>query len=181
LEAGASDGPGLILSSRDPRAIACYAQAGFDLHPTVTAWGPVRRSVERPASVREGDRADLDLAASLDRTVRGSAHGRADLELLLDEGVRLLTVEDRGYAVVVPGGRPLLVVATDDEAARWLVRATLADADPGREVELNWITAANQWAIEEALAAGLELHPVGPMFLRGMAPPAPYLPNGMLA
>ena len=61
-----------------------------------------------------------------------------------------------------------------------VVGVALADAEPGREVELNWITAANQWAVEEALAAGLELHPVGPLLVRGVPPPAPYLPNGML-
>ena len=174
------DDRGLIVSSRDPRAIATYGRAGFALHPAVTAWGQVRHPVDRPVGVRQGGVDDYPLIESVSRTARGAAHGRADIELLLEQGLRLLVVDDRGYALVVPGGRPQLVAATDEDAARLLVRAALADADAGREVELGWITAANQWAMDEALAAGLELHPVGPVCVRGMGPPAPYLANGML-
>jgi GNAT superfamily N-acetyltransferase len=42
------DGPGTIQSSRDPRAIALYASAGFSLHPAVIGHGALR-SGARPA------------------------------------------------------------------------------------------------------------------------------------
>jgi hypothetical protein len=46
-------------------------------------------------------------------------------------------------------------------------------------VEVNWMTAAQQWAIRTTLDVGLELHPVGPVMTRGLSgPPAPYLPSG---
>src|SRR5207302_6182063 len=76
---------GLILCSRDPRAARRYSRAGFDLHPSVTAWGRVqRRRLWQPsARVLEGTAADAGLAAELDRRLRGGPHG-PDLGRLLD-------------------------------------------------------------------------------------------------
>ncbi|WP_182481277.1 hypothetical protein [Nocardioides immobilis] len=42
------------------------------------------------------------------------------------------------------------------------------------------LTAANQWAIDVGLTAGLTLGQTGYLGVRGMAPPAPYIHNGAL-
>ncbi len=45
--------------------------------------------------------------------------------------------------------------------------------------EVSWLTGRQQWARGTAAAAGLSLHPRGPVMVRGMAgPPEPYLPSG---
>jgi hypothetical protein len=45
--------------------------------------------------------------------------------------------------------------------------------------EFGWLTADQQWAMRLAMEAGLELHPVGPIALRGFdRSPAPYVPTG---
>ncbi|TML65584.1 MAG: GNAT family N-acetyltransferase [Actinobacteria bacterium] len=170
---------GMILSSRDPKAMRRYALAGFDLHPAVTAWGRVVHD-RLPATpgVREGSAGDLDLVAEVDRHVRGAARG-LDIAHLLEEAGRLLVVDGVGYVVVRDEGRPVLLAARDDGAATALLFAALAGAPRDRETEVGWITADQQWAIRASLVAGLELHPVGPVMLRGFArPPAPYLPSG---
>lgn len=182
LQAAVSYGPetprGMILCSRDPRAARRYLRAGFDMHPSVTAWGPVDRSrVPATPGVREGTAADLELAASLDRRLRGGAHG-PDLEHLLTEGCELLVHPGRGY-VLVRGAKPVFLAADGEAEATELLWAALARADGGEVLEVNWITAAQQWALRTVVEAGLELHPVGPVMLRGVSalPPA-YLPSG---
>jgi ribosomal protein S18 acetylase RimI-like enzyme len=177
-------GPGMILASRDPRAMRRYAAARFRLHPAVMAWGRVRH--ERLASaadvreggieVREGGIDDTPLVEEIDRQVRGASRG-PDLDHLLGEGATLL-LGDRGYAVV-RDGRPLIVAATSDGAAARLLLAALLRAPHDRDVEVSWLTAGQQWAIDMCLRAGLELHPSGPVMIRGrQRPPAPYLPSG---
>jgi GNAT superfamily N-acetyltransferase len=172
---------GLILSSRDPNAMRRYAAAGFDLHPGLTAHGVLTPGALRPAPpgcVVVGGAADLDAVARVDDLVRGARHGRADLQLLLDEGARLLLhASGDGYTFVT--GKPLLLAATHDAVATDLLRAALALVPAGATTEVNWMTASTQWAIRVAVEAGLELHPVGPLCLRGFgAPPAAYLPTG---
>lgn len=172
---------GLILSSRDPTAMRRYAAAGFDLHPAVTAYGVVRPGALPPApsdSVVDGSATDLDAVRRVDEVARGARHGRADLQLLLDEGARLLLhASGDGYVFVT--GKPLLLAATNDAVATDLLRAALALVPAGATTEVNWLTASSQWAIRVAVEAGLELHPVGPVCVRGFgAPPAAYLPTG---
>ena len=170
---------GLILCSRDPRAARRYARAGFDLHPAVTAWGRVdrRRIPSSVAPIRIGEEADKCFAAELDRHLRSGPHG-PDLERLLTEGCRLLVLPDRGYAIA-RGGKPVVVAAVDEASATELLLAVFTAAHPDEVVEVNWITSAQQWAIDASLQAGLELHPAGPVMTRGFdAPPAPYLPSG---
>jgi len=170
---------GMILCSRDPRAARRYSLAGFDLHPAVTAWGRVnRRKFPRPSStIREGSEADYDLVASLDRTVRGGAHG-PDLGHTLDAGCRLVVSSHGGY-VIARGSRPVFLAAGNERTATDLLFAVLGEADPDETTQVNWLTSAQQWAIRASLQAGLELHPIGPVMLRGFqAPPAPYLPSG---
>ena len=169
---------GLILCSRDPRAARRYLKAGFDMHPAVVGIGTVdRRRLPPTPNVRAGTTDDLELAATLDRRLRGGAHG-PDLEHLLTEGCELLVHPDRGY-VLVRRAKPVFLAALGDEEAAELLWAALARAEDGETVEVNWITAGQQWALHTVVDAGLELHPVGPVMVRGMSGPPPnYLPSG---
>ena len=178
LDYGSAARMGIILCSRDPRAMRRYARAGFDLHPSVTARGRVNRSALASSSrVRPGGSGDLELVATLDRRARGGPHG-PDLQHALDAGCSLLVVDGDGY-VVARGAKPVLLAAATEQAATELLSACLARATGDEVVEVNWITAAQQWAISVVLDAGLALHPVGPVMTRGMpAPPSWYLPSG---
>ena len=178
LTYGSRDEPGLILSSRDPRAISSYALAGFRLHPTVTARGVVKRAgLGAVENVRKGSANDLERAAMIDRTRRGAAHG-PDLQHMLGGGAEMLVVEDRGY-VVHAGGRPLVLAAIDADVAGRLLTAALAEAPADAMLEINWVTAEQHWAITIAVAAGLDLQPHGPVMVRGAPGPlAPYLFSG---
>lgn len=166
----------LIASSRDPRALRAYARLGLDAHPCLAAYG-VPVGVEAPGGVREGGPADLDFAADVDRHVRGAAHG-PDLAFLLELGQGLL-VSERGYAVVGDTGGLRVLAAYDDAGARELLRAVLANAD-GRAVGVGWISARQQWALQECVAARLELRAdAGVLFAGGdVGPFHPYLPSG---
>jgi GNAT superfamily N-acetyltransferase len=167
----------VVLSSTDPRAMRAYARAGFALHPTVCAFGIVpRESIPGGLGVREGRDRDLDLAAAVDRSVRGSAHGE-DLERLREAEGRFLVVPDRGY-VIHNDGSPALLAALDEQAARALLWAALGEAPAGHEVGVMFLTAAQGWAVDVALLAGLQLELGGPTFVRGrLGPLTPYLPN----
>ncbi|HEU4514999.1 MAG TPA: GNAT family N-acetyltransferase [Nocardioidaceae bacterium] len=171
---------GMICSSADPRAARRYRLAGFTLHPTMSLTGVVDRSllpvVER---VREGTTGDIDLMDSVDRQVRDAAHG-VDHEVLTQ--MYRLVVVDRstgsGYAYVAPGGSPYLLAATNRRTATDLLWEALAGSDPGAPATIGHVTAANEWAVDVGLAARLPLRTSGYLALRGMKPPAPYLPSG---
>ena len=181
LAYGRQHGPGLILSSSDPRAVRLYTLAGFRLHPTITARGEVKRSgLSAVGDVRAATPEDLERAATIDRKLRGAAHG-PDLQHMLDGGAAMLVVDDRGYAIA-DSGRALVLAALDVDAAGRLLTAVLADAPTDAPVEINWLTAEQQWAIGIAVEAGLGLQPGGPVMVRGNPGPlAPYLFNGPFA
>lgn len=172
---------GMIASSTHPAAMRTYALAGFDLHPTFTAKGAVRRE-KLPAglSVRDGGVDDLELAAGVDRHLRGAAHG-PDLEFAVRSSNRMLVAERgsaRGYALTRDGS-PWMVAATEPEVASDLLWASLAESEPGEEVEVRWITGRQTWAVRTALSAGLSLQPDGPICVKGSPGPLwPYLPSG---
>ncbi len=171
--------PGSIQCSWDPAAMALYASAGFSLHPVVVGWGTVRPgAVCGDPRVRHGGDRDLDTVDAVDRVVRGSAR-RVDITAMLKEpGVRLLLLEDRGYAVA-KDDRIVTLGARDEEAATALLTTALAETGEGAVVEVNWVTAPQQWAIRTLVGSGVELHPYGPMMVRGRSgPPSPYLPSG---
>ena len=176
--------PGTIQCSRDPKAMALYSNFGFSLYPVVAGWGPVRPgAVQRPAQVAryEGERvtqAQLDVVTTIDRSVRGSAR-TDDLKMMLsDEGTRLLLHDDQAYAVA-KDDRIVTLGAHNEASATLVLRAMLADAPEGETVEINWLTAAQQWAITVLIHAGVELQPYGPVMVRGMpGPPSPYIPSG---
>jgi len=170
----------MIAASTHPAAMRRYALAGFALQPTLMASGGVsRESLPAGLKAREGSEEDLEVAAKIDRTIRGAPHG-PDLELLLRNGSRLLVAdgpEGSGYAVLLEGS-PALLAATSPGTATDLLWSCLAESD-GNEVEVHWITAAQNWALPVVLGAGLSLSPAGPLCVRGeLGPLTPYLPSG---
>lgn len=180
LSYGAGCLRGMLASSIDPRAVRRYRLAGFSLHPTMLLWGSVDRGLLPVVdSVREGSLADRDLADSVDRLTRGAAHG-PDHETLA--AVTTMLVVDRptgqGYAYVRPGGSVALLAATNERTAQRLLWESLARSEPDRPVEVGRVTAAQEWAIDVAMAARLEVHQRGYLALRHMRPPATYLPSG---
>ena len=171
----------MIASSQHPAAMRSYARAGFDLHPTLTASGVVRREfVPAGLAVRDGEAQDLELAAEVDRAVRGAAHG-PDLEQMIETGCRLLVAEGpsgRGYAAE-RAGSPAVLAATAPEVAQDLLWACLEGTPPGEKAEVDWISGRQNWAVPVVLEAGLSLSPFGPICTRGeLGPLTPYLPSG---
>jgi GNAT superfamily N-acetyltransferase len=173
---------GMLAASADPKAARRYRQAGFTLHPWMFLTGRVRRDrlpvVER---VREGSLGDVDLMNSLDRQIRDAAHG-VDHELLA-ASYPLLVVDrstGSGYAYVEPGGGPYLLAATNRRTAADLLWATLAATPPDEPCTVSHVSAANEWAVDVGMAAGMSLYTSGYLALRSMKPPLPYLPSGQL-
>lgn len=170
----------IVLSTELPAAMRRYARAGLDLHPAVAARGIADRS-RMPgvaARVQDAGEAGLALADELGRRVRGAGHAR-DLPVFLRNGFRLLTFDDRAFAVLAPTGVVSLLAARDPEAAQAVLWGAFAAAPPGATVGVDFLTAAQQWAFPVVLDAGLALSPDGPVFLRGdVGPFAPYVPSG---
>lgn len=170
---------GLLNASPDPRALRRYRLAGFDLRPQMLLWGHVARA-DLPVvrHVREGGPADFDLMDSIDRRVRGAAHGP---DHAVVAGRYRLVVTDRpaasGYAYLDATGAPVLLAATHDKAAGMLLWEGLASAAPDVPVQIGHVSPANQWALDVAVAARLEIHSRGFLGLRHVAEPAPYLPH----
>jgi hypothetical protein len=114
---------------------------------------------------------------AVSRAVRGATQA-PDLPPILDSGFRLLTLADRGYALH-KGGRVRLLAALDEEAARALLWAGLAASPPGATVDFDHIAAGQDWAVEVAIEARLDLSISGALFVRGdVGPLRPYLPSG---
>src|SRR4051812_15162854 len=171
----------VILSSTDPKAMRRYARAGFALRPLVAAAGMVDRS-RLPAphpGVHAGTGDDLALTAAVSRHVRGATHA-PDIPNQLDNGCELLVLGDRGF-VVHRQGSPRLLAARDEEAAAALLWAALAAAPLGATVQVDFISAGQDWAIAVVLEAGLAPSPHRPPFVRGGGgPPRPPPPPGAL-
>lgn len=180
LAYGDSAAPGMICASHDPRAARRYRSAGFDLHPAMLLWGTVRRSAVPPLTdVREGRVDDFDLLDDIDRATRGYAHGIDHQAMLIDCELRIYERgRSRAYAYRHSTGGVYLLAATDVASAQTVLWATLADADPQAPIGFHNLTAAQQWAVDIGLAAGLELHNRGYLAVRSMEPPAPYIPSG---
>lgn len=172
---------GMITSTPDPRAVRAYRRAGFDVHPQMTLEGTVAAGdLVRPRHVRVGTPGDREWMESLDRGLRGA--GRGDHHVLLTE-VHDLRVVDRphrrGYAYRDQGGSVVLLAASDRRTASELLADALLDAD-GTTLRQPHVTAANQWALDVGLAAGLAVHADGYLCVRGLKPPTPYLHHGSL-
>lgn len=169
----------VILSSPDPKAMRRYHALGLSLHPTVSAGGILRPgAVAAVPQARECS--PLQAAEVLDalgQAARGAPFGR-DLQLLEAQGDRVHLCGD-GAAVVRGGPIIRLAVARDRESARLALRAALAAVPPGQTVHLNQLRAGMDWAIDEAMAAGLALSPEGPLFADAPLHPL-HLPQGAL-
>ena len=100
----------------DPRALRAYARAGFALHPSLSATG-VPRGAVGCADVRPFEPGDHELAARVDRAVRGAPHG-ADLDALAAGGCELLALPERGYAAHRDGAVKTIAAFDDEAAAR---------------------------------------------------------------
>jgi GNAT superfamily N-acetyltransferase len=169
----------LILSSTDPKAMRLYARAGFALRPMVAAAGMVdqARLPEPHPDLRAGAAGDLPQTEAVSRAVRGATHA-PDIANQLSTGCELLLLGDRGF-VVHREGSPRLLAAHDEEAAAALLWAALAAAPRGATVQIDFVSAGQDWAVAVALEAGLALSPDGPLFVRGdVGPLRPYLPSG---
>lgn len=182
LEHGRGCLRGMLAASADPKAARRYRAAGFSLHPQMFLTGVVDRSVLPVVEhVREGTAGDVDLMDSIDRRTRGAAHG-ADHQILRAQFRAVVT--DRpagsGYAYLDHSGSPVLVAATDRRTAATLLWEALASSVPDEPVDVFHVTAANEWAIDVAMAARLDLHQHGYLAVRGMNPPTPYLHHGSL-
>lgn len=174
---------GLFTStSAETQATRHHRAAGFDLHPLMRLTGTVdRATLPLLDRVREGTETDLDLLDSLDRRTRGAAHGPD--HLLLGRSLRLIVVDrttGSGYAYLQPDGSPALLAATNRRTAGALLWEALAAVPAGAVARVDRITAANQWALDVGLAAGLTLGRSGYLGVRRTQPPAPYLPHPTL-
>jgi GNAT superfamily N-acetyltransferase len=160
---------GWIMSSEDPRALRRYALAGFDLRPCVAAAGMLRPDLPE-VPVEEGTLRDTE---PISRAVRGAAHGD-DLAGL------------PGRLLILPGGFAIhdqgtvrILAALDDDTAAALLRACFAQAPRGATVQVDLITAGQDWAVRVCLECGLALSPGGAVFTRGdVGPMRPYIPTG---
>jgi GNAT superfamily N-acetyltransferase len=171
---------GIIISTSDPRAARRYRLAGFTLHPSIRRFGVVNRATLPVVDgVREGNLGDRDLCDSVDRRIRGAAHG-VDHEFLCSEDTLLVcdTLTGSGYCYVDAAGSPILLAATNRKLAQRLLWSALARSPQGSHVRVDFLSAAQEWAVDVGLAAGLSLRPEGYLCLRHMRPPAPYLPSG---
>jgi GNAT superfamily N-acetyltransferase len=184
LSHGDPASPGTIQCSSDPKAMALYTGFGFTLHPVVTAWGAIRPgAVVRPPEVEryEADEVgsrELDIVTAIDRAVRGSARSVDIVAMLAQPGNHLLLHADQGYAVA-KDERIVTLGARQEESAALVLRTMLAESPAGETIEVNWMTSAQQWAVREVVAAGIELRPYGPVMVRGMdGPPSPYIASG---
>lgn len=169
-----------ITSTVDPAALRRYRRAGFDLVPAYVGKGTVDRSL-LPATpgVRVGsfddDRALVDRVLLAQRGARSGT----DLDVLHGNGWQLLVVDDahgQGFAVVREGG-PVWVGGTTPDAARRVLVAAVAES--GEDVEVDWLTAEQQWAVDVCLDLRLALHGGASLCLRGRPGPLSlYLPSG---
>ncbi|WP_457033784.1 GNAT family N-acetyltransferase [Kitasatospora sp. P5_F3] len=172
---------GMLCASPSPAAARRYRRAGFTLHPTMRLTGTVNRAgLLDPGDipVHPGNPTHRDLLDSVDRRVRGSAHG-VDHDFMLAHYDELLiadTLAGTGYCYRT-GGAVKLLAATSKRIATRLLREALARTPDGAEVVIEHLTAEQEWAVDVGLEVGLSLSTEGYLAVRGMRPPAPYVPN----
>ena len=168
----------MICASHDPKAFRRYRLAGFTLHPTMVGWGSVdRAAIPALPRVRQGGR-DAEWCDQVDRQARGAGHGvdhafmRADFDLhVVDDSA------GRGYCYARSTGGVYLLVATDTDTAGDLLWSSLAQASGEPDTRVVYATVEQEWAVDVALAARLEMHGFGYLAYRGMTPAMPYLPS----
>jgi GNAT superfamily N-acetyltransferase len=168
----------IILSSTNPAAMAIYARTGLPVRPCIAAAGiaDLSRAPDLDG-IEDAGEAGLPVADAIGRALRGAGHGR-DLPVPMAHGARLLVYEDRAFALA-RGGHIILLGARDDEAAQRMLWGLFLEAGPGATVNVDFLTAGQDWALPVCLDARLALSPDGPMFAGGaLGPMAPYIPSG---
>jgi GNAT superfamily N-acetyltransferase len=173
---------GMIVASPDPRAARRYHAAGFQLHPTMMFTGQVDRAALPGMDgipVHLGDASHRPLLDSVDRHVRGGAHGPDHEQLLrtMEELLVVDTLAGSGYCYR-DGGRIILLAATSRRLASRLLTEALLRIPVGTEATVSNATGEQDWAVDACLTAGLSVSTRGYLALRGMRPPSPYLPSG---
>lgn len=172
----------MVSTSSDPHAVRHLLRAGFDLHPQMTVHGTVDATeLPRTGRVRDGHRSDLEWMTSLVRQARGAAHSAADHEHLGAAGT--LRVVDRagrrGFAHLTHEGSIALLAASDRRTATDLFVDVLVRRH-GQPLDQSRVTAANQWALTTAVAAGLQVRTDGHLALAGLRPPGAYVHHATL-
>jgi GNAT superfamily N-acetyltransferase len=168
----------LILSTTNPTAMAIYARTGLPIRPAVAFAGiPDLERAPATDGVEDAGTEGIALADAIGRELRGAGHGR-DLAVPMAHGARLLVLEDRAFALA-RGGNIVMLGARDEQAAQRMLWALFAHAGPGTTVNVDFLTAGQDWALPVCLDARLHLSPDGPMFAGGrLGPLAPYIPSG---
>ncbi|KJS63644.1 GNAT family N-acetyltransferase [Streptomyces rubellomurinus] len=173
---------GMVCAASAPAAARRYRLAGFTLHPAMRLTGRVdREGLIDPGDipVHRGNATHLHLLDSVDRRLRGSAHG-PDHELMLGHFEELLVADalaGSGYCYR-DGGAVRLLAATSKRIAARLLREALARVPDGAQARVEYLTAEQEWALDVGLEVGLTPETRGFVGVRGMRPPTPYLPNG---
>ncbi|MFR9722324.1 GNAT family N-acetyltransferase [Streptomyces sp. MS19] len=171
---------GMVCAGTHPIAVRVFRRAGFALHPLMRMTGPVdasRLTVPDGPAI-EGGAVHRDLMDSVDRRLRGSAHGPDHEELL--RHCRVVVADDlagSGYCYLDGEGGVELLAATSRRIAVRLLASALHSLPPGATASIPRLTAEQEWAVDVGLAAGLSLHTGGFLCLRGMRPPRPYIPS----
>lgn len=171
----------MLTSTSDPRAVRRYRAAGFEVHPQMVLEGVADAGrLDTPRHVRDGRAGDREWMDSLDRGLRGA--GRGDDHALLAATHPLRVVDRphrRGYAYLGPDSTALLLAASDRRSASELLTDALLRG-AGTDLRQRQVTAANQWALDVGLAAGLRVRAEGYLCVRGVKPPSPYLHHATL-
>ncbi|WP_030269057.1 GNAT family N-acetyltransferase [Streptomyces sp. NRRL B-24484] len=173
---------GMLCASPSPAAARRYRLSGFTLHPAMQLRGPVDRTgLQDPGDVpvHPGGPGQLHLLDSVDRRLRGAAHG-PDHGFMLAHFEELLVADSlagSGYCYR-DGGEVKLLAATSKRIAVRLLREALARVPEGTDALVEHLTAEQEWALDVGLEVGLTVGTRGYVALRGMRPPVPYLPEG---
>ncbi|MFJ1702215.1 GNAT family N-acetyltransferase [Kitasatospora sp. NPDC088346] len=175
---------GMLCASASPAAARHYRRAGFTLHPAMTLRGAVDRGGLRDPGdipVHPGNAGHQHLLDSVDRRLRGAAHGPDHAYMIghYDELLVADSLAGSGYCYR-HGGEVKLLGATSKRIATRLLREALSRVPQGREALVEHLTAEQEWAVDVGLELGLSLETHGWVALRGMRPPTPYVPNGGL-
>jgi GNAT superfamily N-acetyltransferase len=168
----------IVLSSANPAAMGIYARTGLPVRPCLAAAGiPDLTQAPELDGVEDAGEAGIPVADAIGRELRGAGHGR-DLPVAMAHGARLLLYQDRAFALA-RGGSVIVAGARDEDAAQRVLWALFATASPGAKVNVDFLTAGQDWALPVCLDARLALSPDGPMFAGGvLGPMAPYIPSG---
>lgn len=172
---------GMAVLPDDPATARWVRMAGFVLHPAMRLSGRVDRSaLPIVDGVRDGTDADHALVDSVDRQVRGAARGPDHMALSANSSLLVCDLTTGSGYAYHRAGSPVALGATTREVGRRLLWTVLGGSTPARPVEVSWLTAEQDWAVDVGLAAGLGVHAGGFVALRHMRPPTPYLPSAWL-